>query len=248
VRTLVVLPSYNEKENIVRLIQELLNLSPETFVCVVDDSSPDGTADVIHDFLRSNADANARVHLMIRSTKSGRGGAVRAGLDWGYTQSPSFDVFVEMDCDFSHEPKSIPQGIALIKEGYDVALGSRYPDGTIVGWPINRRVFSFFANTLARTLIRWSIADYTNGFRFYNKAAVKHLLSEPQKHTGYIYLSESLSSLLLNGFKVATFPIYFLNRQRGVSNTSLKEIKSAFFGLFSIAWNHQAVRRSLRHK
>jgi hypothetical protein len=119
-----------------------------------------------------------------------------------------------------------------------VALGCRYPDGTIIGWPRNRRLFSFFANTLARAIIAWSIPDYTNGFRFYSRKSAELMMNHPQKNKGYIYLSESLSHLLKAGMKVQCFPIVFKNRERGVSNTSLKEIGSAFTGIFSIAWGH----------
>jgi dolichol-phosphate mannosyltransferase len=237
-RVLVVLPSYNERENIVSLIEAILALGTGYSVCVVDDSSPDGTADHIRKAV-SEKNLAARVNLIVRSKKDGRGGAVREGFKWGSESGKDFQAYIEMDCDFSHEPKSIPTGIKLLEEGSDVVLGSRYPNGTIEGWPMQRHLLSFFANTLARTLIDFKIHDFTNGFRFYTPASIAVMLRHSQKHKGYIYLSESLSQLLRAGMKVATFPIYFKNRERGVSNTSLAEVRNAFLGIFSIAWNHR---------
>ena len=240
--TLIVLPSYNESLNILPLIQALLSLGPETGVCVVDDSSPDGTGQLVKGAVRDRPGWAQRVHLITRATKDGRGGAVRAGIEWGRSQR-RFDAYVEMDCDFSHEPGAVPTGLRLLAAGNDVVIGARYPDGTIVGWPRSRRIFSFLANGLARLLISWPIPDYTNGFRFYSTRAVDVLLAHAQRHKGYIYLSETLSVLLKAGLKVSTFPIRFQNRERGVSNTNLAEVGSALKGIFSIAWAHR-FRRS----
>jgi len=239
VKALIVLPSYNEKENIVQLIQAILALDPGYAVCVVDDNSPDGTAEVIRQFQQNTlppAD-QGRVHLIVRAKKDGRGGAVRTGLEWGLglpaDQIP--DAFVEMDCDFSHPPADLPRGLALLQDA-DVAMGCRYPDGVVVGWPASRRVFSFCANLLARALISWRIADYTNGYRFYSRRAAALTCQAPQRHKGYIYLSETIVEFLKARMTIRCFPIRFVNRQRGVSNTGLREIRSALFGLFEIAW------------
>ncbi len=235
---LVVLPSYNEKENIVALMESILNLGQDYSVCVVDDSSPDQTSEIVRSAITEKKWED-RTHLIVRSKKDGRGGAVRTGFDWGYASDKNFEIFIEMDCDFSHRPEAIPTGVHLLENGADVALGSRYPNGKIEGWPVKRHVLSFFANSLARTLIDFKICDYTNGFRFYSRRAVEELLKHTQKNRGYIYLSESLSQLLKANMKVASFPIHFRNRERGVSNTSLAEVKSAFVGIFGIAWHHR---------
>ncbi len=234
-KTLVVLPSYNESANIVEMIAAVLDVGPALSVCVVDDSSPDGTSPLVEAAIDQRG-WRGRVTLITRSKKDGRGGAVREGL--AAHRDQGFECMVEMDCDFSHLPSSIPEGLALRQAGADVVIGSRYPDGTIVGWPRSRRVFSFFANILARSLIDWSISDYTNGFRFYSPRAVEVLLQKPQRHRGYIYLSESLSYLLRAGMRVERFPIYFKNRERGVSNTSFGEVRAALGGIVSIAWDH----------
>ena len=168
------------------------------------------------------------------------GGAVRDGFSWGLKNDPDLKYFIEMDCDFSHEPTAVPQGLAFLQNGADVALGCRYPDGTIIGWPLQRRIFSFFANFLAKRLIDSSIPDYTNGFRFYTRRAVEVMASFPQTYKGYIYLSESLSHLLRAKMTIKCFPTVFKNRQRGVSNTSLKEIFNALSGIFVIAKRHHS--------
>ncbi len=242
-KVLVVLPSYNEKENIVALSEAILAQGPGYAVCIVDDSSPDGTSQIVSQAIIDRK-WESRVHLIVRSKKDGRGGAVRTGFQWGYESGRGFEAYIEMDCDFSHEPKSIPTGIALLEGGADVVLGSRYPNGTIEGWPVKRHVLSFCANTLARTLINFRVCDFTNGFRFYAPRAVEVLMRHSQKHKGYIYLSESLSQLLRAGMKIREFPIYFKNRERGVSNTSLAEVRNAFMGIFSIAWEHHFKRHA----
>jgi hypothetical protein len=176
----------------------------------------------------------------VRAKKDGRGGAVRAGIEWGLTvpEAAGPQAFVEMDCDFSHPPGDIPRGLAMLDQA-DVVMGCRYPDGVIVGWPLGRRVFSFLANSLARTLICWRIPDYTNGFRFYSRRAATVTCQAPQRHKGYIYLSETIVEFLKSGLLIRCFPIRFVNRQRGVSNTSLHEVRAALCGLLEIAWRYR---------
>jgi dolichol-phosphate mannosyltransferase len=237
-KTLIVIPSYNECENVQAMIETILSLDPHYFVCIVDDSSPDQTSELVRSGIEQQPEWQRRVHLIQRQKKDGRGGAVRDGFLWGLEAGEDFEAFVEMDCDFSHDPKAVPHGLQLLGGGWDMAIGARYPDGVIVGWPASRRIFSFFANTLARVLIEWSVPDYTNGFRFYTPKAVQLLSVSQQKYKGYIYLSESLSQLLRAGLRVRHFPIRFVNRKRGVSNTNLEEISASLKAIFSIAWQH----------
>ena len=237
-KTLIVIPSYNESQNVRAMVETILALDPHYFVCIVDDSSPDQTSELVRSEIRQQAEWQRRVHLIQRQKKDGRGGAVRAGFLWGLEVGEAFEAFVEMDCDFSHDPKAIAEGLRLLGGGWDVAIGARYPDGVIVGWPASRRVFSYFANSLARVLIERSVPDYTNGFRFYTPKAVSLLSVSQQRYKGYIYLSESLSQLLRAGLRVRHFPIHFVNRQRGVSNTNLQEISASLKAIFVIAWQH----------
>lgn len=237
-KNLVILPSYNEAENITKLIHEVLTTSEDLDVLIVDDNSPDGTAKVIETYrTQLSSPMAARVTLKVREKKDGRGGAVRDGLEWGLAQG-QYRNFVEMDCDFSHHPKYLPQGFALLNQA-DVVLGSRYPDGQIVGWPLKRKLLSFFANQLARTLISRRIQDYTNGFRFYSANGASYLCGFRQKNKGYIYLSETLAHLLRGGYRIESFPIVFVNRERGVSNTTFAEVFRSFSAIFSIGWDYR---------
>jgi dolichol-phosphate mannosyltransferase len=239
--TLVVLPSYNERLNIVELTDAILDADAGNDVCIVDDSSPDGTAACVREAAAARPRWRDRVHLIVRDKKDGRGGAVREGFKWGVARQ-RYGAYVEMDCDFSHEPAALAQGLALLDQGYDVVIGSRYPDGTVIGSPASRRVLSRLANGLARLLIDRSIDDYTTGFRFYRPEVVQELLGFEQKHRGYIYLSETLSHVLRSGRRIGSFPIRFRNRERGASNASLGEIWSSLHGIFSIAVAHRLGR------
>lgn len=237
-KNLVILPSYNEAENITNLIGEIIESSKDLDVLVVDDNSPDGTAKVIESYRATlPAEKAERVILKVREKKDGRGGAVRDGLEWGLTQK-RYANFVEMDCDFSHHPKYLPQGFAMLAQS-DVVLGSRYPNGQIVGWPLKRKLLSFFANQLARTLISRRVKDYTNGFRFYSAKGAAYLCGFQQKNKGFIYLSETLAHLLRGGYKIESFPIVFVNRERGVSNTTFMEVYQSFSAIFSIGWDYR---------
>lgn len=240
---LVIIPTYNERDNITALVDALVALETDVHVRVVDDSSPDGTSDVVATAIADKAGWRGLVTLDTRDGKGGRGGAVRDGLRFGI-DAGEYDAFVEMDADFSHDPETIPKGLDMLDDGYDVVIGRRYPDGEIIGWPRSRRIFSAFANTVARAAIEWSISDYTNGYRFYSRNAAAVIVAEPQRNTGYIYLSEMLAVCLAAGMRVGSFPIVFRNRERGESNTNLSELWSAAKGIVGVArWYSGASRR-----
>jgi len=242
--TLIVVPCYNEKENVGNLIDALFALGEQYHVCIVDDNSPDGTRFVVESHLNTCEEkARKRLHLINRPVKDGRGGAVRDGFLWGLDQfaedgAAMFDTFVEMDCDFSHPPQDVPKGVQLLSTA-DLVLGSRYPDGKIEGWPWTRRLLSFLANSLIRLLLDSSIYDYTNGFRFYNRESASFLASQPQRYKGYIYLSESLSYAIRKNYVIASFPILFVNRTAGTSKTDFREVFYALTGIVSIFWRHR---------
>src|SRR6476619_2280669 len=136
--TLVVVASYNERLNIVELTDAILGVDPAIDVCIVDDSSPDGTAAAVREAAAARPAWGERVHLIVRDKKDGRGGAVRAGFEWGMARN-RYQAFVEMDCDFSHDPLVLPEGLSLLERGNDVVIGSRYPNGTVENTPFSRR-------------------------------------------------------------------------------------------------------------
>jgi len=230
---LVIIPTYNERENITALCRELLATSQEIEILVVDDNSPDDTAKVVADL----AATNERVHLVVREGKGGRGGAVLAGMAWGLARP--YRLFFEMDADFSHRPCEVPLFLEAIRRA-DVVVGSRYlPSSRIVNWPRLRRFFSGWANRYARFFLGIPITDYTNGYRCYRREAAAAINPDAINARGYIVLSEIAVQLHSKDFKFAEVPTVFVNRRRGESNLSRREITSAFWGVLSLWWRYR---------
>lgn len=229
----ICLPSFNESKNIVNLINNILKINNEIDICVVDDNSPDNTFVLLQNKFRNKEN----IHLIKREKKNGRGSAVWEGFNFLKNSGRKIEMFIEMDCDFSHSVNDLFKGIKILSNNIDcdVLLGSRYPDGVIINWPLKRRIFSFSSNLLIRFLISKSIHDYTNGFRFYNNKAIDLILKNKPMNKGFIYLTETLANFLSNDFKIMSFPIIFENRIRGESNTNLKEIYNSLKGLFLIS-------------
>jgi dolichol-phosphate mannosyltransferase len=227
-QALIVIPTYNESENI-------CNLNSNFSVLVVDDNSPDNTFGILNSFIEDNTQKfENRLSVVKRNEKNGRGGAVWHGFLIGLKDN--FDVFIEMDADFSHDPKYLQDGIELIKHGADVVIGARYPNGKIIDWPFKRRLFSWLANFLCRSLISFKIYDYTNGYRFYNRGFVANYASRDFLFYGYINLSETISLAIKNKLAIKSFPITFINRKIGASNTNFSELVSSFFAIFILSW------------
>ncbi len=229
----ICLPSFNESKNIVNLINNILKINNEIDICVVDDNSPDNTFVLLQNKFRNKEN----IHLIKREKKNGRGSAIWEGFNFLKNSGRKIEMFIEMDCDFSHSVNDLFKGIKILSNNIDcdVLLGSRYPDGVIINWPLKRRIFSFSSNLLIRFLISKSIHDYTNGFRFYNNKAIDLILKNKPMNKGFIYLTETLANFLSNDFKIMSFPIIFENRIRGESNTNLKEIYNSLKGLFLIS-------------
>jgi dolichol-phosphate mannosyltransferase len=230
-RACVVIPTYNEAPNIARLAEALRALSPKLSIIVVDDGSPDGTGPVALEA----AKRLAPMQVINRSGKGGRGSACMAGFVLGLSD-PKVEYVVEMDADFSHDPKELPAMLDILERGEaDVVLRSRYESTSrIVDWTIPRRVFSKFSNIFARTLLGIPISDYTNGYRAYTRKAAEAIDFKKIAATGYIVLSEVAYQLHLKGLRFACLPTIFVNRRRGQSNLSLKEITGAFRGVTSL--------------
>ena len=228
-KILVVIPTYNERDNVGALCEELLSRPERPDVLVVDDNSPDGTAAEAEEVGRRYP---GRLHVLRREGKGGRGGAVLAGFAWG--SGGGYDYFFEMDADYSHRPGELPLFLEAAR-GADVVVGSRYlPASRIVNWPRARRFFSKLANSYARFFLRIPITDYTNGYRCYSRAAVGALDAGAVDASGYVVLSEVAYQLYRRGFRFADVPTEFVNRRRCESNLSPGEILSAFVGVLRL--------------
>ncbi len=230
-KTLIIIPCYNESENIIQLTEALLKENQNTHVIVVDDSS-DNTADLV----REKQKIESRLFLIKRQGKGGRGTAVLDGIKFGLDKD--YEFIAEMDADFSHNPKEFPS-LMKVAGPNTMVIGSRDIKGSkIMGWPWTRTYFHIFANIYARMILRIPIRDYTNGYRVYGREALKKLDFSQIKGIGYIVLSEISYQLFRKGVKFVEVPTVFVNRRRGVSNFSFKEIKEAFTSVIRVRLNY----------
>lgn len=221
-RPLIILPTYNERENIPSLTREIFEVVPDAEILVVDDASPDETAD----WVRSAAETESRLHLVERSGKLGLGTAYVAGFDWGLERE--FDPILTMDADFSHHPRYLPALLALVADGAELAIGSRYvPKGGVRNWPFHRRLLSRVANLVSRLLLGLPVRDATAGFRAYRSTVLRRVDPASIRAEGYSFLEEMIWRVVQAGFRCAETPIIFEDRRGGVSKISRAEILRA---------------------
>lgn len=225
---LIVIPTYNEAANIGKLIEKLCSMN--LAVLIVDDNSPDGTSDIVRGFSKKYPQL---VNLITRmSGKNGRGSATLDGFNWALERD--FDPIFEMDADFSHDPDELPRFFEKIKE-VDVVVGSRYlRDSRILHWPLPRRIFSRLANSLARFILKLPLSDFTNGYRCYRRSALELVDTRKITEKGYIVLSYLAAQLAAKGCRFGEVPTRFVNRQRGASQLSRKEIFQALRGILRL--------------
>jgi dolichol-phosphate mannosyltransferase len=217
----IILPTYCEAVNIGNLINDIENLDLDLRILVIDDSSPDGTADVVRKLQKKFGN----ILLFVRSKKSGLGTAITDGFKILLSLKNSPNYIVTMDADYSHNPKDVPRAISAAKKGKGLAIGSRYcKGGGVVKWSIFRRVTSRVANTLAFLLVRARIHDYTSGLRCYSTKLVKEMVSDLHSETYEIQI-ETIRQACKRGFDVREFPMTFVNRKNGKSKLSPNEIK-----------------------
>jgi dolichol-phosphate mannosyltransferase len=216
-RVLVNVATYNERENIAKLIEEIHLFLSNAHVLVVDDNSPDGTGKVVDEL----AAADARVHALHRPGKLGLGTAILAGMN--YAMQHDYDLMINMDADFSHSPHYLPE-ILVCMANADVAIGSRYvPGGGCTNWPFTRRMMSRGVNVVVRLLFRMRARDASGGFRCYRVALLRRSLLENFWSRGYSFQQEMLYRCYLAGARIGETPIVFDNRKFGKSKVSLKE-------------------------
>ena len=227
-RTLIVLPTFNEADNIVEVLQKLRAVVPEASVLVVDDSSPDGTADIVEKVAEEIGD----VSVMRRPAKSGLGSAYRDGFRHGL--AAGYDVMVEMDSDLSHDPAALPSLLAAAADGAALALGSRYiPGGSIPDWSWHRRALSRWGNRYAAAVLGIDVNDATSGYRAYRAEALAGIDFHTVQADGYGFQVEMAYRVLASGGRIVEVPISFTDRVRGESKMSSRIVIEA---LVLVTW------------
>ena len=228
-RALVVIPTYNERENIPRLLPLVLEQDPRIEVLVIDDASPDGTGEAADRI----AAGNPRVHTLHRPGKLGLGTAYLDGFRWGIERE--YDVLFEMDADFSHDPAHLPQFLQAI-ERFDLVLGSRYLHGrvTVVNWPMGRLLLSWFANVYARVVTGLPVSDATGGFKCFRRKVLLAIDLDPVGSEGYAFQIEMSLRAWRRGFAIGEIPIVFADRDIGESKMSRRIIWEAVWRVWTL--------------
>ena len=229
----VILPTYGEAENIAKLIEDIENLKLNANILVIDDSSPDGTAEIV----REKQTKYSNVTLYVRPKKTGLGTAITDGFKI-FLSAPDPPKYVfTMDADYSHNPQDIPQLLSTMKEcDCGIVIGSRYvKGGKIAGWPFTRKIISKTANLIARASLNLKLKDCTSGFRCYSTKFLKEVISNLHSHTYEIQI-ETVRQATLRKFNVKETPVLFVNRKRGKSKLSWTEIKSYLSYTMKAVW------------
>ena len=225
---IIIIPTYNEELNLGNLLRKIRKIFPSFFILILDDSPNDFTKNVFENHKNNNS------HIIQRKQKLGRGSAIRIGFE--YAIKNNYSMIIEMDGDLSHNPEELPSMIQdFEKKNLDILIGSRYlKNSKIVNWQKRRIFFSNLGNFLARILFKYSIKDYTNGYRIYRNEFVKKVIEYDQINSGFIYLTEILLIALKYDFKISEYPITFVNRSKGESSVKFKHIVESFFGILKL--------------
>jgi dolichol-phosphate mannosyltransferase len=227
-RSLVIIPTYNEAENIARLLPEVLSQDPDVEVLVIDDNSPDGTAVLVKEMMKKDQ----RVHILERPGKMGLGTAYVRGFK--YAIENRYDFVFEMDADFSHSPQEIPNFLKKIQES-DLVLGSRYINGVrVLNWPMSRLLLSYFASIYTQIVTGLPVKDATGGFKCFRRHVLEAINLDEVKSNGYAFQIEMSFKAWRKGFRVSEIPIVFLDRRVGVSKMSRKIVYEAVFMLWML--------------
>lgn len=230
-RALVIIPTYNERENIARIIELVLSKDERLEILVVDDGSPDGTGAIV-DGIRTT---NPRVNILHRPAKRGLGTAYRAGFAWALERD--YEYIFEMDADFSHDPAHLPQFLKAIQDA-DLVLGSRYREGkvTVVNWPIARLLLSYFANVYARTITGLPLWDATGGFKCFRRKVLEAIDLNDVRSNGYGFQIEMSFRAWRKGFRLVEMPIVFVDRTEGQSKMSGHIVREAVLMVWRLRW------------
>lgn len=233
--SIVIIPTYNEKENIEKIIRAVFALEKCFHILVIDDGSPDGTATIVKGLMQQ--EFTDRLFLIERTGKLGLGTAYIAGFKWGLAQG--YDYIFEMDADFSHAPSDLPRLYsACADEGYDLAIGSRYISGVnVVNWPMGRVLMSYFASKYVRFITGFKVHDTTAGFKCYRRRVLETIDLDAIRFKGYAFQIEMKFTTYKCGFKIKEVPVIFVNRVEGVSKMNSGIFGEAFFGVMRLRWD-----------
>jgi len=228
---LVIIPTYNEKENIENIIRTVFNLAVEYHILIIDDNSPDKTADIVK---RLQNEFTGKLHLLQRQGKLGLGTAYIAGFKWALEHN--YEFINEMDADFSHSPTDLISLYNALKDGKaDLAIGSRYISGVnVVNWPMSRVLMSYFASAYVRFVTRMKIMDTTAGFKCYTRRVLKTIDLDNIKFKGYAFQIEMKFTAWKHGFRIVEVPIVFTDRKQGTSKMSGGIFNEAVWGVIKL--------------
>jgi dolichol-phosphate mannosyltransferase len=241
-RVLVIIPTYDERENIERIVERVVRAAPHAHLLIVDDGSPDGTGKVAD----ALADEDPRVHVLHRPTKTGLGAAYIAGFDWGLGEG--YDVLVEMDADGSHAPEQLHQLLGALDHA-DLALGSRYvPGGAVLNWPRRREILSRGGNLYVRMALGLNLRDATGGYRAFRRHVLENVDYANVASQGYCFQVDLARRALDAGYAVVEVPITFTERERGESKMSREIVREAFVrvGEWGVTKRRDQLRSALR--
>ncbi len=233
-KKIVLIPTYNEKENISAIINAVLAFESNYHILVIDDGSPDGTADIVRSIILEN---EGRVFIECRSGKLGLGTAYIHGFKWALKNN--YDYIIEMDADFSHNPNDLDRLCAAIDDGADVAVGSRYvKGGSTENWPLDRKIYSQGGSAYTRIITGMPVKDPTAGFVCYRNKVLSSMNLDNIKFIGYAFQIEMKFASWRLGFKIKEVPIKFVDRKIGVSKMTKGIIKEAILGVFNMQWQY----------
>ena len=229
-RKIVIIPTYNERENIENIIRKVFSLDGGYDILIIDDGSPDGTAAIVK---RLQQEFPERLHMIERPRKLGLGTAYITGFKWSIDKG--YDYTFEMDADFSHNPEDLPRLYQACKDGADLAIGSRYCDGiSVINWPIGRIIMSYYASVYVRTILGMKVYDCTAGFKCYSNKVLRTIDLDKVEMKGYGFQIEMKYTTYKLGFKITEVPIIFVNRKAGTSKMSGGIFGEAFWGVIKL--------------
>ena len=240
-KKIVIIPTYNEKENIENIIRKVFSLEGGYDILVIDDGSPDGTAVIVK---RLQKEFPESLFLIERSGKQGLGTAYITGFKWSLEHD--YDYTFEMDADFSHSPDDLPRLYQACKDGADLAIGSRYCDGiSVINWPIGRIIMSYYASVYVRTVLGMKVFDCTAGFKCYSNRVLNTIDLDAIEMKGYGFQIEMKYTTYKLGFKITEVPIIFINRKAGTSKMSGGIFGEAFWGVLKLRFRKILPKRGI---